>query len=59
MSRQDQDPTDALSGHLVRDEAVRRAADAPPSDNALEAILARISAGATAEAAARKKTPEG
>jgi hypothetical protein len=59
MSRQEQDSTDALIGHLAKVEAVRRAADAPSSDNALEAILARISAAATAAAVARKKTPAG
>jgi hypothetical protein len=59
MSEQKPDSTDALIGHLAKAEAVRRAADAPSSDNSLEAVLARISAAATAEAAARKKTPEG
>jgi hypothetical protein len=59
MSEQKPAPTDALIGHLVKAEAVRRAADAPSSDNSLEAVLARISAAATAEAATRKKTPEG
>jgi hypothetical protein len=59
MSIEEQDRPDPLAGHLAKAEAVRRAADASPRDNALEAILARISAAATAEAAARKKTPEG
>jgi hypothetical protein len=59
MSSQEQDPPDALTNHLAKAEALRRAADAPPSDNTLEAIMARISAAATAEAAARKKTPKG
>jgi hypothetical protein len=59
MSDKKQDQTDALVGHLAKAEAVRRAGKAPFSDNALEAVLARISAAATSEAAARKKTPEG
>jgi hypothetical protein len=59
MSEQKQDAPDALVGHLAKAEAIRRAADASSNDSAMEAIMARISAVATAEAAARKKAPLG
>jgi hypothetical protein len=58
MSGQEQDPMEAFTSHLVKGEVLRRAGDEPPSSNALEAVLARISAGVTTEAAARKK-PQG
>lgn len=46
--------SDVLTAHLVKSEALRAAEAARKQGSSLEAVLARVSAQVTADAAARK-----